>query len=132
MRRQCPFEITRADQQRIIVANNAIVLVDYANPLRREQGYGLREAVLIAGSRRLRPILMTTVPTVLGLLPMSSGLGEGGELQAPLARVVVGGLTNSTPITLVVIPVAYLTLESWTERERARGAASEPAHSTGD
>jgi HAE1 family hydrophobic/amphiphilic exporter-1 len=115
-----------------IVVNNAIVLVDYTNLLRREHGYGLREAVLMAGSRRLRPILMTTVTTVLGLLPMSLGLGEGGELQAPLARVVVGGLTSSTLITLVVIPVVYFTLESWSERGRARAAALEPAHSTGD
>jgi HAE1 family hydrophobic/amphiphilic exporter-1 len=115
-----------------IVVNNAIVLVDYTNLLRREHGYGLREAVLMAGSRRLRPILMTTVTTVLGLLPMSLGLGEGGELQAPLARVVVGGLTSSTLITLLVIPVAYFTLESWSDRARARGAALEPAHSTGD
>ena len=103
-----------------IVVNNAIVLVDYANLLRREHNYSLREAVVTAGTRRLRPILMTTVTTVLGLTPMALGLGEGGELQAPMARVVIGGLTTSTLITLVFIPVVYFTLEGWSEKTRAR------------
>ena len=119
-----------------IVVNNAIVLVDYTNLLRREHGYGVREAVLTAGSRRLRPILMTTITTVLGLLPMSLGLGEGGELQVPMARVVIGGLTTSTLITLVFIPVVYFTLESWREsRGRARKEEDyemEPAGAAGD
>ena len=88
-----------------IVVNNAIVLLDYTNRLRREQRWDLREAVITAGSRRLRPILMTTITTMLGLAPMALGLGEGGELQAPMARVVIGGLATSTLITLVVIPV---------------------------
>jgi HAE1 family hydrophobic/amphiphilic exporter-1 len=103
-----------------IVVNNAIVLIDYTNLLRREQGLSVRDAVLTAGSRRLRPILMTTVTTVLGLLPMSLGLGEGGELQVPMARVVIGGLTTSTLITLVLIPVVYYTLETYRERIAAR------------
>jgi len=116
-----------------IVVNNAIVLVDYINLLRREHGYDLREAVLTAGGRRLRPILMTTITTVLGLLPMSLGLGEGGELQAPMARVVVGGLTSSTLITLVVIPVVYYTLEGWAERSRAKEPVGlQPIESAGD
>ena len=119
-----------------IVVNNAIVLVDYTNLLRREHGYGVREAVLTAGGRRLRPILMTTVTTVLGLTPMSLGWGEGGELQVPMARVVIGGLTTSTLITLVVIPVVYFTLESWREaaaRKRAdRRFEMEPIASAGD
>ena len=101
-----------------IVVNNAIVLVDYVNQLRREQGLALREAVVTAGKRRLRPILMTTITTVLGLFPMALGLGEGGELQAPMARVVIGGLTTSTLITLVFIPIVYYTLESRAERAR--------------
>ena len=96
-----------------IVVNNAIVLVDYMNLLLREHGLSLREAVITAGSRRLRPILMTTITTVLGLGPMALGVGEGSELQAPLARTVIGGLTASTLITLVFIPVVYFTLESW-------------------
>ncbi|MDE0164916.1 MAG: efflux RND transporter permease subunit [Bryobacterales bacterium] len=113
-----------------IVVNNAIVLVDYTNLLRRKHGHSLRDAVVTAGGRRLRPILMTTVTTVLGLSPMALGLGEGGELQAPMARVVIGGLTTSTLITLVFIPVIYFTLESWSEKLRARRTAAVPAPST--
>jgi HAE1 family hydrophobic/amphiphilic exporter-1 len=94
-----------------IVVNNAIILVDYTNRLRRKDGLSLAEAVVTAGSRRLRPILMTTFTTVLGLLPLSFGLGEGGEVQAPLARVVIGGLLSSTFITLVLVPVIYSLFE---------------------
>ena len=71
----------------------------------------LMAAITLAGSRRLRPILMTTVTTVLGLLPLSFGFGEGGEAQAPLARVVIGGLISSTLITLVLVPVVYSIFE---------------------
>jgi HAE1 family hydrophobic/amphiphilic exporter-1 len=109
-----------------IVVNNAIVLLDYTNLLRRENDYPLREAVITAGTRRLRPILMTTVTTVLGLAPMALGIGEGGELQAPMARVVIGGLTTSTLITLVFIPVIYMALEERSERAQARRAARAP------
>jgi HAE1 family hydrophobic/amphiphilic exporter-1 len=94
-----------------IVVNNAILLVDYTNQLRRNEGMSLMEAITLSGSRRLRPILMTTLTTVLGLLPLSFGLGEGGETQAPLARVVIGGLVSSTLITLVLIPVVYSIFE---------------------
>jgi len=94
-----------------IVVNNAILLVDYTNQLRHQAQMPLLEAIRVAGSRRLRPILMTTLTTVLGLLPLSFGLGEGGETQAPLARVVIGGLTSSTLITLVFIPVLYSIFE---------------------
>jgi HAE1 family hydrophobic/amphiphilic exporter-1 len=94
-----------------IVVNNAILLVDYTNRLRRDHGMDLIGAVRLAGSRRLRPILMTTGTTVLGLLPLSLGLGEGGEAQAPLARVVIGGLISSSLITLVLIPVVYSIFE---------------------
>jgi len=94
-----------------IVVNNAILLVDYTNRLRREQGLTLMEAIQTAGSRRLRPILMTTMTTVLGLLPLALGLGEGGETQAPLARVVIGGLLSSTFITLLLVPVVYSIFE---------------------
>ncbi|MEZ5394284.1 MAG: efflux RND transporter permease subunit [Bryobacterales bacterium] len=99
-----------------VVVNNAIVLVDYMNLLRRDHHMELRESVVTAGSRRLRPILMTTITTVLGLAPMALGMGEGSELQAPLARTVIGGLATSTLITLVFIPVVYFTLESWKRR----------------
>jgi len=115
-----------------IVVNNAIVLIDYTNLLRREEHMSVRDAVLVAGRRRLRPILMTTATTVLGLTPMSLGLGEGGELQAPLARVVIGGLTTSTLITLVFIPIIYLVLEERTERAGAPRRVPEPAPAPGD
>ena len=71
----------------------------------------LMETIALAGSHRLRPILMTTLTTVLGLLPLSFGLGEGGETQAPMARVVIGGLTSSTLVTLVLVPVVYSLFE---------------------
>lgn len=92
-----------------IVVNNAIVLVDYINMLRRDRNMGVLEAVIESGRLRLRPILMTTLTTVLGLLPLSFGWGAGGEIQASLARVVIGGLTASTLITLILIPVVYIS-----------------------
>jgi HAE1 family hydrophobic/amphiphilic exporter-1 len=94
-----------------IVVNNAIVLVDYINLMRRERDLPLFEAVAEAGRLRLRPILMTTLTTVLGLVPLALGIGAGAEIQAALARVVIGGLTASTLVTLVLIPVAYVSLE---------------------
>jgi HAE1 family hydrophobic/amphiphilic exporter-1 len=94
-----------------IVVSNAILLVDYTNVLRRRDGLPLREAVATAGRTRLRPILMTSLATILGLVPMSLGIGEGSELQAPLARVVIGGLTASTLITLVFVPTVYTLFE---------------------
>ncbi|MCG8456312.1 MAG: efflux RND transporter permease subunit, partial [Holophagales bacterium] len=93
-----------------IVVNNAIILVDTANRLRR-QGAEKLEAIRRAGQLRLRPILMTTATTVLGLLPMAIGLGEGAELRAPMAMVVIGGLLTATFLTLVVIPVVYRLFE---------------------
>jgi HAE1 family hydrophobic/amphiphilic exporter-1 len=93
-----------------IVVNNAIVLVDAVRQLRAD-GLARREALLQAGQRRLRPILMTTGTTVLGLLPMALGLGEGAELRAPLAITVIGGLSVATLLTLVVIPVVYLLVD---------------------
>jgi HAE1 family hydrophobic/amphiphilic exporter-1 len=92
-----------------IVVNNAIVLVDYINLMRREQELDIREAVVKSGRRRLRPILMTTATTVLGMFPLALGAGAGGEIQAALARSVIGGLLVSTMITLILIPVAYVT-----------------------
>jgi len=95
-----------------IVVNNAIVLIDFINQL-RQRGMGRNEAIITAGPQRLRPILMTTLTTVLGLIPMALGLGEGGELGAPLATVVIGGLTVSTILTLVVVPVIYTIVEDF-------------------
>lgn len=89
-----------------IVVNNAILLVDQSSRLSR-QGMPVNEAVMEAGRRRLRPILMTSLTTILGLMPLALGIGEGADAQAPLARAVVGGLTGATVITLVIIPVIY-------------------------
>jgi len=94
-----------------IVVNNAILLVDHTNLLRRKAGLPLREAIEEAGRRRLRPILMTAMTTVIGLMPLALGLGEGGEAQAPMARAVIGGLLSSTLITLVFVPVVYSVFE---------------------
>lgn len=101
-----------------IVVNNAILLVDQAGRL-RAAGRSTGEAVAEAGRRRLRPILMTTLTTILGLLPLALGIGEGADAQAPLARAVVGGLIGSTLITLVLIPAVYSLLHP----ERAAGPA---------
>jgi len=105
-----------------IVVNNAIVLLDYVNLLRRTYGMPLREAVEEGGRRRLRPILMTTLTTALALTPMAIGLGEGSELQAPMARVVIGGLLVSTLITLVFIPTVYTIVEDRVGRSRSAPA----------
>jgi hydrophobic/amphiphilic exporter-1 (mainly G- bacteria), HAE1 family len=109
-----------------IVVSNAILLVDYTNVLRRRDGVPLREAVEQAGRTRLRPILMTTLTTILGLVPMSLGIGEGAELQAPLARVVIGGLTASTLVTLVLVPTVYTLFEEGWSGLRRRAALSNP------
>lgn len=104
-----------------IVVNNAVLLVDQASQLRRE-GLHLRDALLEAGRRRLRPILMTTSTTVLGLVPLALGIGEGAAAQAPLARAVLGGLLASTGFTLLLVPAAYMLLHRGEERGEARGA----------
>lgn len=94
-----------------IVVSNGILLVDYTNVLRSRDKLELREAVITAGRTRLRPILMTSIATGLGLVPMALGIGEGSELQVPLARVVIGGLTTSLLITLVLVPTVYTIFE---------------------
>jgi HAE1 family hydrophobic/amphiphilic exporter-1 len=111
-----------------IVVNNAIVLVDAVKQL-REEGLSRRDALVQAGQRRLRPILMTTGTTVLGLLPMALGLGEGAELRAPLAITVIGGLSVATLLTLVVIPVLYLLVDR--KPDVAVAATSVPAPEAG-
>ena len=110
-----------------IVVSNAILLVDYTNILRRRDHVPLREAVETAGRTRLRPILMTSLATMLGLVPMAMGIGEGAELQAPLARVVIGGLLASTLITLVFVPTVYTIFEEGWKGLRSRH--HEPQHS---
>ncbi|MBI3262782.1 MAG: efflux RND transporter permease subunit [Acidobacteria bacterium] len=109
-----------------IVVSNAILLVDYTNVLRRRDGMPLREAVELAGRTRLRPILMTSICTNLGLLPMAFGLGEGAELQVPLARVVIGGLTTSTLVTLVFVPTVYTIFEEGLTAFRKRPHTGTP------
>ena len=94
-----------------VMVNNSIVLVDYVNLLRREHGFGLHEALVEGARRRLRPVVMTTTTTILAMLPLAMGVGEGAELQAPLARVIVGGLTTSTLITLAFVPCLYFVVE---------------------
>jgi HAE1 family hydrophobic/amphiphilic exporter-1 len=91
-----------------IVVNNAIILVDHANLLRRRDGMELVPALIETGRRRLRPIMMTSLTTILGLIPMAMGMGEGAESQIPLGRAVIGGLTSSTFITLFVVPIIYM------------------------
>jgi len=93
-----------------IVVNNAIVLVDYTNILRR-RGKGLYDAIMEAGQRRLRPVLMTTITTVLGLLPLAISKAEGAELWSPLGISVIGGLLFSTVVTLILVPVLYSLFE---------------------
>lgn len=95
-----------------LVTKNAILLVDYANQ-KREEGLGLQEAISEACSLRLRPIFMTTFSTILGMLPIALGIGEGAELRQSMGVVLVGGLISSTALTLLVVPVIYLLIEKW-------------------
>lgn len=94
-----------------IVVNNAIVLIDYINLLRKN-GVPLLDAIVKGGKTRLKPILMTTLTTILGLLPMALGAGMGAEIRAPIGRAVVGGLSTSTLVTLILIPTIYWLIES--------------------
>jgi HAE1 family hydrophobic/amphiphilic exporter-1 len=95
-----------------LVTKNAILLLDYANQA-RAKGMPLREAVLEACSLRLRPIFMTTLSTILGMLPIALGIGEGAELRQSMGVVLVGGLSTSTLLTLIVVPLLYLLFEDW-------------------
>jgi HAE1 family hydrophobic/amphiphilic exporter-1 len=89
-----------------IVVNNAIILIDYINTLRK-RGVEKLESIKQAGSVRLRPILITTSTTVLGLLPMALGMGEGAEIRTPMAISIIAGLLSATFLTLILIPVVY-------------------------
>ncbi|MFH1252340.1 MAG: efflux RND transporter permease subunit, partial [bacterium] len=94
-----------------IVVNNGIVLIDYINQLREKHGHDLWVAILIGGKRRMRPILMTALTTILAMFPIALELGSGAELWVGMARAVIGGLTTATVLTLVVIPIIYLFFE---------------------
>lgn len=98
-----------------IVVSNGVLLVDFANVLRR-RGRSLHDATVEAGRTRLRPILMTTIATLVGLVPMALGLGEGGETNLPLARAVIGGLSVSTVLTLFFVPVLYTWFDRFARR----------------
>ncbi len=99
-----------------IVVSNGVLLVDFANVL-RARGHSLEEATVEACRTRLRPILMTTIATILGLIPMALGIGEGSETNLPLARAVIGGLTVSTFFTLFLVPSLYTALERFSRRK---------------
>jgi HAE1 family hydrophobic/amphiphilic exporter-1 len=95
-----------------IAVNNAILLIDRINQL-RETGMDKKEAIVIAGTQRIRPILMTSLTTILALLPLTIGIGESASLRAPMALAVIGGLVSSTLLTLVVIPCVYWVFDSF-------------------
>lgn len=103
-----------------LVTKNAILLVDFTNRLRRE-GLERNEAILTAGPIRLRPILMTTLAMIFGMLPIALGLGAGSEMRAPMGITVIGGLVTSTLLTLVVVPVVYTLLDDLGRRIRGKG-----------
>jgi HAE1 family hydrophobic/amphiphilic exporter-1 len=93
-----------------LVTKNAILLVDFTNQARRE-GLGRDAALIKAGSTRLRPIVMTTLAMIFGMLPLAFAIGAGAEMRAPMARAVIGGLITSTLLTLIVVPVVYTYLD---------------------
>ena len=105
-----------------VVVNNGIVLIDVLKR-RRAEGMDLKVATLEAGRTRLRPILITAITTIVGMIPPAFGTGDGAEIWAPMARAVVGGLTVSTMLTLFVVPVTYVLLAGWIDRRKARRLA---------
>lgn len=116
-----------------LVTKNAILLVDYTNTLRDRDGMERKAALLKAGPTRLRPILMTTLAMIFGMLPIALGRGAGSESRAPMATAIIGGLTTSTLLTLIVVPVVYTLLDDlrhpgqWRVVQRVRGRKSKPA-----
>lgn len=103
-----------------IVVNNSIVLIDYINKL-RQKGMERKEAIILGGKTRLRPILMTMFTTVLALVPMALGVGEGSELRAPMAITIIGGLTSSTFLSLIIVPIFYTFLDDLSQKIIKRG-----------
>ena len=102
-----------------IVVKNAIVLVDYIN-LMRERGLALEEAIVVSGQSRLRPVLMTSLTTILGMLPLAMSTGSGSEIWSPMGIAVIGGLIFSTIVTLIVVPVMYhIILRRSDQRKKA-------------
>jgi hydrophobic/amphiphilic exporter-1 (mainly G- bacteria), HAE1 family len=124
-----------------IVAKNAILLIDFAKWAREDRGVPRRDALIEAGRTRLRPILMTTLALVAGMIPVALGYGEGADFRAPLGRAVIGGVIASTVLTLLVIPTVYEIFDEWREwlfskfgpaGARAHGTVPDPARSHGD
>jgi len=115
-----------------LVTKNAILLVDFTNHGLRE-GKSRHDAILAAGQVRLRPILMTTMAMIFGMLPLAAGLSDGGEQNAPMGRAVIGGVITSTLLTLVVVPVLFTYLDTWGSKVKARltGRSRVPAHAGG-
>jgi HAE1 family hydrophobic/amphiphilic exporter-1 len=109
-----------------IVAKNAILLIDFAKWAQERRGIPIRDALVEAGRIRLRPIVMTSVAIVAGMVPVALGAGEGGDFNAPLGRAVIGGVVTSTLLTLLVIPTVYEILDGW--RGRARGLLRRALH----
>jgi multidrug efflux pump subunit AcrB len=110
-----------------LVTKNAILLVDFANHA-RQRGAGMADALLQAGLVRMRPIMMTTAAMVFGMLPLALALDEGGEIQAPMGRAIIGGVITSTLLTLVVVPVLY----SYLTRERRPSPRASPTVASTD
>lgn len=111
-----------------LVTKNAILLVDYTKVL-RSGGMDRKEAIVLAGRTRLRPIMMTTLAMIFGMLPLALGIGQGAEMRAPMARAVIGGLVTSTMLTLLVVPVVYSFLDDLSEslRKRWKRSSKEPS-----
>jgi HAE1 family hydrophobic/amphiphilic exporter-1 len=105
-----------------VIVNNGIILVEYINLLRK-RGYSLNDACIEAAGNRLRPILMTTLTTVLGLLPMAFFPGEGSELVAPIGKTVLGGLSFGTLMTLFLMPTVYAIINKRSDERDARALA---------
>ncbi len=109
-----------------IVAKNAILLIDFAKWARERDGLSRRDAIIQAGAIRLRPIMMTTLALIAGMIPVALGRGEGAEFRAPLGRAVIGGVITSTLLTLVVIPTFYEILDEWREKLLKRFGLMKP------
>jgi HAE1 family hydrophobic/amphiphilic exporter-1 len=110
-----------------LVTKNAILLIDYTNRQRRE-GANRARALIRAAQVRLRPIVMTTVAMIFGMLPLAFEIGAGSEMRAPMARAVIGGLITSTLLTLIVVPVVYTYLDDWGTRLLNWWQAGSPVH----
>ncbi len=108
-----------------IADSNSILIVDFAHRL-RQQGLSVRDAVIAACRVRLRPILMTSLATIIGMIPMALKMGTGSEQYAPMARAIIGGLTSSVILTVFIVPAAYLLV--YGRKEKQQGKAGEPIH----